>query len=786
MKAKNREEDGRLIPELQPFNEPLESITPDALRKFAAGFGLTSISLDDPSNFSLLLEMLRLPAEAADRLKTVLQAGVPHQVLNARKHTEESQIIAGAGAFGAVTIATNMAGRGVDIKLGGELAEEVIAAVNRVLRRAGYADPFDMPLEDRRQALQKVDPEQYGLYEGEVKLFLQYFEDMERVKELGGLHVIGSERHEARRIDNQLRGRAARQGDPGSSRFYLSLEDDLMRLFGGEQVSGLMQRLKVDDTLPLEARMVSGIIENSQHRVEGANFDVRKHLLEYDDVLNKQREQIYSQRDRIFSKQDLTEDVAGMLQTEVEARVQAGLVDEEGPWKLIAWLEQVQPPFESEGRLIPTFGLGLILEQLRKAEDFRGSLLDVIRQAAEVEHSHALRAVDALIDRTEQGLESQIAERTDAVDAFFDSQRDSEELIRGQKAGDELSGLIHMPLRLTGEQSRQLADDPDGFKQWLKDYVEAQMIALNVSRIVGAIEHRLGEGLGIKIEAANWNEAAEKVLSASRALMERQRERLVSQVESDLGILLQHESGADDSSRLRLLMSLSQGARTVFDQKTHRQARQVFSRFSYVYLAAQMLENRTADDVTEAVLDHLEEAETALQTAWGQGEYSRLSQNAARLADFGPAAQVFGETRQGEAVAGLSQADREQLIQALGAYVLNEVKRQLLLSAITELWVEYLTKVEALRVSIGLEAYAQRDPLVQYKGQASELFQQLLSDVRAAVIGRVFAYQPRRIEITPVEIGEAPSAPLSASASASSSGAQTATPGSGKKKRRRH
>ena len=144
-----------------------------------------------------------------------------------------------------------------------------------------------MPIEERRQALLKVDPEQYGLYAEEVKLFLQYFEDMERVKQLGGLHVIGSERHEARRIDNQLRGRSARQGDPGSSRFYLSLEDDLMRLFGGDQVSALMQRLKVDDTLPLEARVVSGIIENSQQRVEGANFDVRKHLLEYDDVLNQ-------------------------------------------------------------------------------------------------------------------------------------------------------------------------------------------------------------------------------------------------------------------------------------------------------------------------------------------------------------------------------------------------------------------------------------------------------------------------------------------------------------------
>src|SRR5512139_3911990 len=221
-----------------------------------------------------------------------------------------------------------------------------------------------MPLEERREALLKLDPTNYGIYDAEVKLFLQYFEDMARVKELGGLHVIGSERHEARRIDNQLRGRAARQGDPGSSRFYLSLEDDLMRLFGGEQVSGLMQRLKVDDTLPLEARLVANIIENSQHRVEGANFDVRKHLLEYDDVLNKQRTQIYGQRDRIFVKEDLSDDVRVLFEAEVQQRAETGLADEEGPWKLIAWLEQVQPPFMSGERLFPSFGLSLVLKEL--------------------------------------------------------------------------------------------------------------------------------------------------------------------------------------------------------------------------------------------------------------------------------------------------------------------------------------------------------------------------------------------------------------------------------------
>ena len=787
VKAKNRDEDGRLIPELQPFNEPLESITPDALRKFAAGFGLTSISLDDPANFASVLEILHLPAESGDRLRTILQAGVPHQVLNARRHTEESQIIAGAGAFGAVTIATNMAGRGVDIKLGGEVAEEVISAVNRVLRRAGYEDPFDMPLEDRRQALLKVDPEQYGLYEGEVRLFLQYFEDMERVKELGGLHVIGSERHEARRIDNQLRGRSARQGDPGSSRFYLSLEDDLMRLFGGEQVSGLMQRLRVDDSLPLEARMVSGIIENSQHRVEGANFDVRKHLLEYDDVLNSQREQIYSQRDRIFTKQDLTEDVAEMLETEVESRVQAGLTDEEGPWKLIAWLEGVQPPFESRGRLYPTFGMSLVLDELRKVSDLRSGLRDMVSRAIETEQEHAERAIAGLVDRTEESLKSQIDERKDAVDAFFETQRDAEEQMRPQKAAEEIGALIRLPLRLTGEQFRQLADDADDFRKWLSDYIEQQIVALDVNRIVGAIEHRLGEPLGEMIEAANWDEAADKIVAAARGLMQRQHERLLNQAQRDIEIALQREPGEDDSSRARLLLSLAQGARTLFDQRTHRQVRQVFNRFNYVYLAAHLLQERSAEDVIEAVMQHLEQAEAGLQTAWGQGEYARLSQNATRLADFGPAAQALArpdapEDWRNRPVSELSDEEREGLVQAIGSYVLNEVKRQLLLSAITELWVDYLTKVEALRVSIGLEAYAQRDPLVQYKGKASELFHQLVADVRAAVIGRVFAYQPRRIEITPTEVTPAPEVVGAPAAAAEPATAVS----SGKKKRRRH
>ena len=157
-----------------------------------------------------------------------------------------------------------------------------------------------------------------------------------------------------------------------------------MRLFGGDRVNNLMQSLKVDDSLPLEVRMVANIIESSQHRVEGANFDVRKHLLEYDDVLNKQRGQIYGQRDRIFVKEDLNDDVWTMLEDEIKQRIQTGMDDEEGPWKLIAWLEQIQPPFMSDERLFPSFGLSLLQKELTSAD----ASSDVKQAFSEVIHAN--------------------------------------------------------------------------------------------------------------------------------------------------------------------------------------------------------------------------------------------------------------------------------------------------------------------------------------------------------------------------------------------------------------
>jgi preprotein translocase subunit SecA len=256
MEAHDIPDEGVRVEELEPLYQPLEKISSQLMRPMARELEL-SLNPTRPENLQRLADILDLEESHVERLTQALQGGIQHRVLNAKKHDEESRIIAGAGALSAVTIATNMAGRGVDIKLGGEIAEEVLAAVNRILRRAGIPDPELLSMEERLAALERVDEEAIGIYDAELELFRKFMDDGQRVKAAGGLHVIGSERHESRRIDNQLRGRAARQGDPGSSQFFLSLEDELMRLFGGEQVSAMMQRFKIDDAVPIARNLVN-------------------------------------------------------------------------------------------------------------------------------------------------------------------------------------------------------------------------------------------------------------------------------------------------------------------------------------------------------------------------------------------------------------------------------------------------------------------------------------------------------------------------------------------------
>jgi preprotein translocase subunit SecA len=243
--------------------------------------------------------------EKSERLSNLLRKqGIPHNVLNAKHHEREAEIIAQAGRVGAVTISTNMAGRGTDILLGGNPKFLAKTFVNEG---------------DDEEALKRAHEKALAIVQKEK----------EKVVQLGGLHVLGTERHEARRIDNQLRGRAGRQGDPGSSRFYLSLEDDLLRIFGSERISHIMDRLGMEEDQPIEHGLVTKAIENAQRRVEAHNFEIRKHLLEYDNVMNKQREVIYSQRREVLTGEDLKESVMEMVEEQVEDIVDQ-FADEKG------------------------------------------------------------------------------------------------------------------------------------------------------------------------------------------------------------------------------------------------------------------------------------------------------------------------------------------------------------------------------------------------------------------------------------------------------------------------
>ncbi|MBE7035941.1 MAG: preprotein translocase subunit SecA [Ruminococcaceae bacterium] len=276
--------------------------------------------------------------------------GIKHEVLNAKHHEKEAEIVAQAGKLGAVTIATNMAGRGTDIMLGGN-AE--FMAKHEMKRRGmsdeliseamGFSDTDDEEIKEARQLFSEL----LAKYKEEIA------PEAEKVREAGGLFIIGTERHESRRIDNQLRGRAGRQGDPGTSRFYISLEDDLMRLFGSERMTGIVNALGMEEDQPIENKMLTGAIENAQKRVEGRNFQIRKHVLQYDDVMNQQREVIYSQRQQVLNGDSMKDSMLKMLSGVIEEAVDrfTGSTDVADEWNLEGLMDYLATIFLPKGMI---------------------------------------------------------------------------------------------------------------------------------------------------------------------------------------------------------------------------------------------------------------------------------------------------------------------------------------------------------------------------------------------------------------------------------------------------
>ncbi|HPZ43624.1 MAG TPA: preprotein translocase subunit SecA [Bacillota bacterium] len=335
--------------------------------------------------------------EKSEILSSMLKRkGIPHQVLNAKYHEKEAEIVAQAGRLGAVTIATNMAGRGTDILLGGN--PEFLA--RQELRKQGQNFEASGELAPGGVSVQPEDPVYQSLLENYRR---QTEEERRRVVELGGLHIVGTERHESRRIDNQLRGRCGRQGDPGSTQFFSSLEDDLMRLFGSDNIAGIMDRLGIEEDVPIEHPMITKSIETAQKRVENRNFEIRKHVLEYDDVMNQQRELIYRQRRQVLTGENLKENVLDMIRASVERAVNVyapeGVYPEE--WDLKGLLDYAEQYFLPGHGLTPSDleGMGrremqeFLTERSQQAYDAREQELGP-ETMREIERVVMLRIVD--------------------------------------------------------------------------------------------------------------------------------------------------------------------------------------------------------------------------------------------------------------------------------------------------------------------------------------------------------------------------------------------------------
>ena len=311
-----------------PTNKPLARIDyPDVVYKTeSAKFNAVIEQIIECHKKGQPVLVGTISIEKSEHLSSMLRRkGIKHEVLNAKYHDKEAEIVAQAGKFGAVTIATNMAGRGTDIMLGGNT--EFLAKAE--MRRMGIPEIFIAEATgfnetDNKDILEarKTFRELVEKYKSDIAA------EAERVREAGGLFILGTERHESRRIDNQLRGRAGRQGDPGSTRFYLSLEDDLMRLFGGERVDAIMNALKIDENMPIENRMLSNVIESAQRKIEGRNFSIRKNVLNFDDVMSRQREIIYAERSKVLEGENLHDNIVNMLSGSIRDYVDTFLADD--------------------------------------------------------------------------------------------------------------------------------------------------------------------------------------------------------------------------------------------------------------------------------------------------------------------------------------------------------------------------------------------------------------------------------------------------------------------------
>lgn len=655
----------------------------------------------------------------SEHLSAILSSrGIDHEVLNAKNHTREAAIIAKAGEPKAVTIATNMAGRGVDIKLGGELPEDTIRAAHRVLRDRGI-DPYKATAAQVYSAIAEVDPD--------------YVRRREQVLELGGLHVLGTERHEARRIDNQLRGRAGRQGEPGSSRFYLSLEDDLMRRFGGPSVASLMDRLGVEEEVPIEHGLVSKTIEGAQSKVEGYNFDIRKHLLEYDDVLNRQRELIYGRRYEILTTNDLRPALWEMLQSETDHRLEEDLDEHGGKASLLAYLNDILPlllappdspfsfqfPFWGNLTCFPPFSISFLADRFADlpAEKLSDTLLEIGQLAIEEYRQHLLDTAvrdrfDQTLDRYQQDLDLYGEFLENKINDYVDLMEEQGRPLSSQDLLQYVQSVFPIPLNVRSSELRGLspAEAEDELLARLESAYHEELCdklikavrartpaAMSLEKVkvsdIGAQQmealfagapsatsddetlsrlKRFTEGNRtlfaslsdmnrlVSVNLETLNAVLDQALSIS---YDRWAERQRAEMETVIQDKASGVKAGSAEALTRTLLEVFYTEKSAFD-KGHKRRVTFVPRIPLPFLALPLIRDLDRDELRHAIMEQLEQALLAREAVWGGQQLVRLEQHL--LADLGT-----------DFYKGLLQHLGEAVIQDLESQLIGELDDEL-------------------------------------------------------------------------------------------------------------
>jgi preprotein translocase subunit SecA len=647
--------------------------------------------------------------EKSERLSEMLQRhGIQHQVLNAKYHEREAEIVAQAGRKGAVTIATNMAGRGTDIILGGNPEFMAWADLKRLTDEDGrvlYPTRLEVPKELWDKAVGKYEPEMRT--EGrEVAL-------------LGGLHIIGTERHESRRIDNQLRGRAGRQGDPGSSRFFLSLEDDLMRKFAGEWVSAVLTRFGMEEGEAIEHKMVSRRIEGAQKKVEERNFDARKNLLEYDEVMDEQRKRIYSFRQRLLDGYPAKDAILEMIDTQVSDAVGRFLAEDYGTSSFAEWAGQ---------------RLGVELS----ARDFKGLRFEDADQQAK-RHAEA-QLGDAVREAMEEHLPSDgdpedwtwqgLANWVNARYGLNFKDRDLRKYARFDRSEFEFG---------REDLEALLVEKATGVVEKLDLEPACEFLTENWGHrsLAGWLHHKFG----IAVDPTEWTglgktEVSRQIQSRTRQIYETKEAELPVRVAMTRFLHERSQGPSVRYDRDGLAAWASERFHSVIDADELRP----LLRPEIESLLLDVAHKHYKGTKLSGELDHQIEAGFGIAAPSTKVIPAPNLKALAELVDWG--LQELGVESTAEELAALGRDEaRLKFVNPLDAKhrpEMREMEKVLVLQILDASWMEHLRAMDHLRSSIGLQGYAQIDPKVEYKREGMKIFAEMWSGVGDKVTDLIF------------------------------------------------